>query len=97
MTNDLTLIQWLSIAFILLPIVILWANNRYFSARKPVSQVLLGGTLVFALYAGDSSNPYAITLSIALFIVYAVMLCQYYVAAVNCSRRQERLPACKRP
>lgn len=97
MTNDLTLIQWLSIAFILLPIVVLWVNNRYFSARKPVSQVLLGGTLFLALYAGESSSPYAIALSIILFTVYTVTLCQYYVAALNYSRKHERLPSCKRP
>lgn len=97
MTNNITLIQWISIAFILLPIVVLWANNRYLSARTEASQMLLGASLVFALLAAESSSVVAIMISVVFFTYYVATLVNYYRAAMFYARRQEPLPVCKRP
>lgn len=97
MTHTLTVVQWLSIVFILLPITILWINNRVLSARKPSSQMLLGGTLFFALFAADSSSMLMMACSIALFGMYTYTLCQYYAATMTCVKRREQLPHGKRP
>lgn len=96
-SNHLSLIQWASILFIILPIVILWVNNRFLSARKPSSQVLLGVTLIAALAAAETSSALALIISAVSLAVYLGSLAQYYVAAMECSRRHEVLPPCKRP
>ena len=96
-SNHLSLIQWASILFIILPIVILWVNNRFLSARKPSSQVLLGITLVAALAAAEMSSAVALIISAVCLAVYLANLVQYYVAAMECSRKHDVLPPCKRP
>lgn len=97
MTNNITVIQWFSLALILMPILVLWINNHVLSARKTSSQMLLAGTLGFALIAAESSSVLALVLSIALCAAYSFMLIKYYVAAMYCSKRHEQLPTCRRP
>lgn len=97
MTNNITTLQWISAALILLPIFVLWVNNHVLSACKLSSQLLLTGTLFCALYAAENSNIIALAVSVILFTVYGFILIEYYVAAMRCSKRHEQLPTCRRP
>lgn len=97
MINNITYVQLVSIAFIILPIAVLVINNRFFSAIKTSSQLWLLATLGLALVAAEKNSVFVLALSVSCFVVYSITLCQYYVAALNCSRKHERLPHCKRP
>lgn len=97
MTANITLIQWISLVFIILPIIVLTINNRLLSAKKESSQLWLLATLGFSLIAAESSSVYFLIGGIVCFVVYTVALVQYYVAAMHCAKRHERLPQCKRP
>ena len=97
MIENITVIQWISLVFIALPIAVLVVNNRLLSAKKESSQLWLLATLGCALIAAESSNAFFLAASIFCFVIYTIALVQYYVAAMNCAKRHERLPSCKRP
>lgn len=97
MTNNLTVIQLFCFFFIVSPMFILWRNNRYLSARKTSSQMLLGATLMFALIAAESSNKFILAVSVTMFTLYLIRLVSYFVASLQCIRHKEKLPNYKRP
>lgn len=97
MMNDITFIEALSFTLIVLPVAILWLNNRFLSARSTSSQMLLGATLVVALIASMNGNIIILSIGILTFTLYSLKLVSYFVASMSCMRRNEKLPPYKRP
>lgn len=99
MTNNLTTVQLISIALIVLPIAVVWLNNRLISARAPSTQMLMFGTLVLALFAAESSSKLLLIGSAVLFIIYAVTLCNYHLTVLTTGGRhsESHTRNCRRP
>lgn len=96
MTNNITLVQWVSMALIVLPIFVLWVNNRYLSARQPSTQMYLGAVLLFALLAAEKSSGWVLLISAAFFAIYFIKLGRYHFSVVS-TRRHDNIPHCRRP
>ena len=97
MTNNLSLLSIVCIAFVILPIIVLVVNNRVISARTWRSQKLLAATLVFALLAFEMHSAFVLVVSVTCFAVYCIKLGQYFKVSLQCMKHNEKVPTYKRP